>query len=491
MGFISVSRDGRWVVTGGSHSGRGELKACDVQTGIVKTFEDHSKETYCIDISTDSTLLVSGAIDRSARIWSLETGKLVAGPFTSLQGLGAVRFSHDSKKLAVKSDVGKCLEVWGVHTQKLDVRTGTFGYDPMSYASVFWTKKNLTIVAAISFTDDPARTIHEFDASTLKTVGTSFEGHTMVLSGLALSSDDTLLVTGCYETIKLWAFESRHLLASFNVLPLDSLTLSPDSRQLAYTSGSNIYIYNTPAEILASIGSASDAQTSALKNLSLADLLKSDATRRPRNPVTISYPPRPRPTPTVDPQSSIFVCRFRKLLRLPPRANAVSNNQPRDPLDFPATSALPPNHSFLAQATNLETNSPRHASDLKQFLRQHLSLRRRPSHEPPEIEVAPGRKFTRLAAAKLPEYKKANDTRRQSRQQPVLSSSTAANDPPSESSDLDSLPDVHWCKAFFCYYSCWSHGRLRMPPRWRLERVYPLQQAGTTSGSGGGAHGRS
>jgi hypothetical protein len=50
---------------------------------------------------------------------------------------------------------------------------------------------------------------------------------------------------------------------------------------------------------------------------------------------------------------------------------------------------------------------------------------------------------------------------------------------------------VHWCKAFLCYYSCWSHGRLRMPPRWRLERVYPLQPAGTTSGSGGGAHGRS
>lgn len=395
------------------------------------------------------------------------------------------------------SDVGKCLEVWDVRTKKMDVRAGKFGYDPVTYASMFWTTKNSTIVAAFSFTGDSPKIIYEFNSSTLKTVGTPFEGHTMVLVDLALSSDDTLLVSGCYETIKLWAFESRHLLASFDVLPLKSLILSPDSRQLAFASGNLIYIYNTPTEILASSGAASDAQTNAHKNL--ADLLKSDATRRPgavrRNPVTspfISYPPRPRSPPTVNSQQSIFVHRLRKFLRLPPRVNAVANDQPRDPLDFPATSALPPNHSLLTQAANLETSPPpRHASGLAQFLRQNLSPRSRPNNEPPEVEV-PTSKFTRLAAARLPEYKKVDDTRHPSRQQHAASSAMAANanDPPSESSDRDSLPDVHWFKAFLCYYSCWSHGRLRMPPRWRLERVYPLQQAGSTSGNSGGVHGR-
>jgi hypothetical protein len=57
-----------------------------------------------------------------------------------------------------------------------------------------------------------------------------------------------------------------------------------------------------------------------------------------------------------------------------------------------------------------------------------------------------------------------------------------------DTSDIDSLPDVHWCKAFLCYYSCWSHGRVRMPPRWRLERV-DVPRQGTTHGSR--AHGRS
>ncbi|KIK45933.1 hypothetical protein CY34DRAFT_471836 [Suillus luteus UH-Slu-Lm8-n1] len=120
---------------------------------------------------------------------------------------------------------------------------GKFGYNPLTHTSMFWTNTNSTI--AFSFTGDPARTVYEFDASTLKTVGTPFEGHTMLLGGLALSSDDTLLVTACYETIKLRAFESRYPLALFDILPPHSLTLSPDLRQLAYASGSDSSTFTT------------------------------------------------------------------------------------------------------------------------------------------------------------------------------------------------------------------------------------------------------
>ncbi|KIK36085.1 hypothetical protein CY34DRAFT_51288, partial [Suillus luteus UH-Slu-Lm8-n1] len=108
-----------------------------------------------IDISVDNTLLASGSWDKTVRIWNLETGKLVAGPFDNIQWVGAVVFSTDSKKLAVKS--GTCLKVW------------------------------------------------DFDASTLETVGTPFEGHTKFINGLALSFDGALLASSSYDnTIKLW-----------------------------------------------------------------------------------------------------------------------------------------------------------------------------------------------------------------------------------------------------------------------------------------------
>ncbi|OAX39684.1 hypothetical protein K503DRAFT_781966 [Rhizopogon vinicolor AM-OR11-026] len=46
-------------------------------------------------------------VDSTARIWSLDTGKLVVGPFESAAWVGAVRFSYDSKKLTE----------WGLHRE--------------------------------------------------------------------------------------------------------------------------------------------------------------------------------------------------------------------------------------------------------------------------------------------------------------------------------------------------------------------------------------
>ncbi|KAJ8584444.1 WD40 repeat-like protein, partial [Rhizopogon salebrosus TDB-379] len=158
---VAISRDGRWVITAGGDEKCGELKACEVETGMMTKFEGHSRVINCIDISEDSMLLASGSRDRTAMIWSLDTGKLVAGPFKSADWVGAIRFSQDSKKLAINSFVGSCLEVW------------------------------------------------DFDASTLGTVRAPFEGHAKVISGLAVSFRDVLLASALRDnTIKLWAFES-------------------------------------------------------------------------------------------------------------------------------------------------------------------------------------------------------------------------------------------------------------------------------------------
>jgi hypothetical protein len=55
-------------------------------------------------------------------------------------------------------------------------------------------------LAAFSFTEngpkydaDEANLIYGFDAATLETVGTSFEGHTVFVTGLALSFNGALL----------------------------------------------------------------------------------------------------------------------------------------------------------------------------------------------------------------------------------------------------------------------------------------------------------
>ncbi|KAG2135756.1 WD40-repeat-containing domain protein [Suillus bovinus] len=483
---VTVSHDGRYVAVGGGEMDTGELKSCEVETGITKAFRGHSQRVACIDISADSTLLASGSWDATARIWSLDTGKLVAGPFAILDWPGAVLFSPDSEKLAVKSEVGTCLEVWDIPTETLDISAGKSGGNSnMTFAPVRWTNKKKTIIAACNFVDnEEATTINEFDALTLEVVETPFEGHTKCISDLRLSSGGALLASASQDhSIKLWAFESRQLLASFHVQNVELLMPSPDSRHLVYTTaGRDIYICNTPPAVLTALEAQSTFQKS---NKTFERVLQSDATRRSaaarRNPGTlpaISFTPRrQRPLSTTDQQQPIYL-RLSKLLHFSSRRN----NQPRDPLDFPATLPLPPNPSLSRQVAtqfdDFEISSPPYSSNgVTHFLRQHLPfLVPRHSHGPPVVEVAPGRKVTRLAAAKLPEYRKVDDTRHPLNQQPGVPQDV-------ESSDTDSLPDVHWLKAFLCYYSCLSHGRLRMPPRWRLERVDIPRQDGATGSS--------
>jgi WD40 repeat protein len=284
-GEAVVSRDGRWVVTADWR-----IKICNIETGNVKTQSRDSCWISCMDISPDGTLVAAGTQFGRACVWSLDTGKIVAGPLEcSDDYVGALRFSEDSRKLAVISRWGiQSLRVWDVQARKLDVTRETITSNFLSTSSpIFWTTKDKSIVAAFNLigwvayrdVDDTCMTIYEFDASTLKTVGAPFKGHTDTIWGLALSLDCVLLASASDDnTIKLWSFESRQVLASFNVQVPNSIILSPDSCQLAYTTReeTKIYICNIPANILASMSLAKKVCT----HLPIIQVLKSFADKR-------------------------------------------------------------------------------------------------------------------------------------------------------------------------------------------------------------------
>ncbi|KAG2738839.1 WD40 repeat-like protein [Suillus brevipes Sb2] len=391
---VEVSRDGRWVVAGG----RDGIKVSEVETGIVRTFyEDDWIWPNCIDISADSTLLV-GASLYEVRIWNLDTAELLAGPFDiaskNVSESVAVRFSEDSCKLAVRSYDSKerRLEVWDVQTQKLDVQKSSRGI--AAYLPIFWTTKHKSIVAVFNSTDDEFKMISEFDASTLKTVGAPFK-HTSTIRGLALSSDCVLLASSCCDTIKLWAFESRQLLASFEVKSPKILVLSPDSRQLAHTSfdDTKIRICDIPDNILAVIESINKSKH--------PDLLNSDATRRTvrRKPVIIPVrSPFPQPLPTSDPHP--FPRFLRKLLPFSSRTNVV-NTEPRSLLDFPATSPLPRTHVSRTPAPpttqfSINNTSPKLASRLDRLWPLQTN---RASPTIVDVPLAPGKLRNAAAGA--------------------------------------------------------------------------------------------
>ncbi|KAG2748390.1 WD40 repeat-like protein [Suillus brevipes Sb2] len=454
---VAVSRDCRWIVTAshaytpGQSYDIGELKARDVKTRVVKRFEGHSRSIKWIDISPDSTLLAGGSWDGGDMwIWSLESGKLVgcSSPFALETHLGVGRFSQNSKKLAVLSVTGRCLEVWDAWTHKLDVRVEESRNGTVTETPIFWTTKDKSIVAVFDFKDwnghpDPnlkewdhskgfqphpdLNTIYEFDALTLEIVRSPFEGHTQCITGLALSFDCALLVSASRhdKTIKIWAFESRQLLASFDDRSIDRFIFSPNSYQLAYTNlgDTKIYIYDPPPDILSSVRlrPVQEAQPKVCippsssicelfscrppKNLiystyvipffdsstPLHDISQSDATPRAvrRKPViarVISHVLRPlAPAPTMHPHHPAFFRYLRKLFSssgtsaVPP----VRNDRMCDPWDFPATSPIPPKHFPSAQASTQEL--------------PHMI-----SHENPRLAPAPPTTSSPATAPKAP-----------------------------------------------------------------------------------------
>jgi WD40 repeat protein len=80
----------------------------------------------------------------------------------------------------------------------------------------------------------------------------------------------TLLASASYDrTIKLWAFESRQLLTSFDVTSAAArcLVLSPDSRKLAYTTfnaSHKIHICDVPPDILTNVWPGQEALTTSV-----------------------------------------------------------------------------------------------------------------------------------------------------------------------------------------------------------------------------------
>ncbi|OAX34683.1 hypothetical protein K503DRAFT_785593 [Rhizopogon vinicolor AM-OR11-026] len=112
----------------------------------------------------------------------------------------------------------------------------------------------------------------------VETVRAPFKGHTEIIEGLALSSDDALIAsTSKDSSIKLWAFESRQLLASFHVSTPHIVVFSPDTQQLAYTTYLYVYICNIPPNILASIELATKGHPKKIR-ATFEDLLHIPAT---------------------------------------------------------------------------------------------------------------------------------------------------------------------------------------------------------------------
>ncbi|KIK32625.1 hypothetical protein CY34DRAFT_814165 [Suillus luteus UH-Slu-Lm8-n1] len=480
-----LSPDGKKVASGGTDRA---VKLWSVDTGkVIKTWTGHTNWATFVSWSQDGGRVVSASDDGTFRVWDVKSGKTILGPInTGIDtDVRAVCHSPDAKMIATALG-SRGLKIWDANSGEL-LKTLQ-----RVYWCLAWTSDGKTLIAGGSKIDTATWTVVDLCK--------------IYVNAISVSPNDRILATTSFskKTAQLWDLETNQPIgtplhhqddvysARFSVDGKFLLTCCDDDHIYTWDVSAIVKRAGLPSDIL----DVTPRSAPKIKGARIPPGFFDDALREANLRIRLSQshaPPTPTPHQrTFNPLSSVW-------RSSEPHGATDSATQSRSQpfswarnlsgilrrRDVPATLPLPSSLSAqpTARVDHFEIGTPPPpSSGVVQSLRQHLSfLVPRHNHGPPVVEVAPGRKFTRLAAAKLPEYKKVDDTRHPSSQHGAVPQEN-------DTADADSLPDVHWCKAFLCFCSCLSHGRLRMPPRWRLERVDIPRQDGAANSNSGGAH---
>jgi len=207
----------------------------DPRAGDVIEASGHSDDIRTMTFSPDGTLLVTGSVDRTARLWDAATG----APFAVLDGhsngISAVVFSPDGKRVATASagSFDSTARLWNV------VRGGEL------HTLAGHTDK----LVAIRFTPDGGRlvtasadrTARIWDVPMAREIAV-LAGHAGPLTGLVVSVDGGWIATSSTDgTARLWDAVSGRELAVLkgHEKGVTALALSPDGSLLLTGSDDN------------------------------------------------------------------------------------------------------------------------------------------------------------------------------------------------------------------------------------------------------------
>ncbi|MCT7966792.1 serine/threonine protein kinase [Laspinema sp. D1] len=221
---------------------------------LAKTLGGHLWGVNSIALSPDSRLLVSGSVDKTVKLWDLESGQVRQSLSGHSNEIWSVTFSPDGSKVASSSGDGT-IKVWETSTGKL-LHTLT------DHAA--W-------VMSVAFSPDGKQlasggfdnTIKLWNAETGELIR-SIAGHSGWVFSLAYSPDGQLLASGSFDrTIKIWHTQTGEVVRTLEggLYRFRSVAFSPNGQWVAGASGdSSILIWQVSSgQLVRSLFGHSDA----------------------------------------------------------------------------------------------------------------------------------------------------------------------------------------------------------------------------------------
>jgi WD40 repeat protein len=85
---VAFCPDGKYLLAGGLRRGNsgeylGEMRRWELETGKGRKFEGHTEDVTCIAFSPDGKRILSASIDRTIRLWEVNTTSRGSQPSTN------------------------------------------------------------------------------------------------------------------------------------------------------------------------------------------------------------------------------------------------------------------------------------------------------------------------------------------------------------------------------------------------------------------------
>ena len=223
---VAFSPDGSMLATGSLDD---TTRLWDARSGKLLQRLEHDGPVLSLAFSPDGSMLATGSEDNMARLWDVRTGKKLH-KLEHDDWVDTLAFSPDGSKLATGS-LDNTTSLW-------DVRTGKKLQSLEHYGEV----------NALAFSPDGSmlatgglnKTARLWDVATGKELH-KLE-HDDWVDTLAFSPDGSRLATGSYDkTARLWDVQTgKELLRLVHDGLVNGLTFSPDGSKLATSSGSGM-----------------------------------------------------------------------------------------------------------------------------------------------------------------------------------------------------------------------------------------------------------
>ena len=204
----------------------------ELESGIVQpvaTFREHTKELWAVRFSPNDSLMASGGVDSTVKIWKPENGQVI---HTLRQPIGitSLDFSPDGKKI-VTASYDETLRVWDWAANKVLLECK--GHKGTVWSVVFSPDGK----RVASSGED--RLIRLWDAKSGKLLRT-FSGHALNIWKVRFSPDGKTIASSSFDkTVKIWNTENGALIRTLtgHTEAVVGLAISPDGKLIA--SGSD------------------------------------------------------------------------------------------------------------------------------------------------------------------------------------------------------------------------------------------------------------